>query len=512
MKKMKSELTAATSMLLCFITIGISSLLGEEARSTLPLIPYPQELKLQQGVLTPDKNLVLTYAVGNADLSRIAETCVQDFTAIGFSATHGREAPQGATVIGLAIMEDEDLGGEGYRITVDAKVSITAATPQGLFWGTRTLLQLLHGGPQKALAQLTINDKPEFEYRGLLIDNARRVHSLDFHLKTIKRLASYKLNRYQIHFSDNEGYTLPSAAFPELPTKNRHYTREQINTLVATAQQYHVMIVPEIDVPGHSAALTRGISNLICTDMPQGAGKLCIGEERTYEVLDTLFGEICEMIPGEYWHLGADEVSYKGHTCTACASRMEREKLKDGAQLFNYFINRMHGIVKSKGRKMLVWEGFAPTLEPLVDRDIIVCPFDVKHRGHMPSDYFKAGYNVLNTAWSPLYVADNISMSTPEIIARWSPYMFGAGRSPQSIAYWKKFDAQEYQGRIIGAQMCSWAIEEKAEEGLLFGTGPGFHNYGRPGPRVQIMAERIWSGSRTTTKDLLERAGAAYWD
>ena len=99
----------------------------------------------------------------------------------------------------------------------------------------------------------------------------------------------------------------------------------------------------------------------------------------------------------------------------------------------------------------------------------------------------------------------------PEIIALWSPYMFGAGRSPQPFAYWKKFNPDEYQGKILGGQMCSWDIEEKAEEGLLLGTGPGFPEYGRPAPRLPIMAERVWTGSKTTAKDLLERVGANYW-
>ena len=89
--------------------------------------------------------------------------------------------------------------------------------------------------------------------------------------------------------------------------------------------------------------------------------------------------------------------------------------------------------------------------------------------------------------------------------------MFGAGRSPQPLAYWKKFKPEAYRGKIMGGQMCSWDIEEKAEEGLLFGTGPGFYDYGRPEPRAQIMAERLWTGSKTTAKDLLERTGVSYW-
>jgi N-acetyl-beta-hexosaminidase len=268
------------------------------------------------------------------------------------------------------------------------------------------------------------------------------------------------------------------------------------------------MVVPEIDVPGHAAALLAGIDGLKCGS---GGRKLCIGREETYQVLEKLFTEAMDMMPGAYWHLGADEVYYNGDGCEHCSARIKSENLENGDQLFNYFINRMHGFVKGRGKQMLVWEGFSPTLEPTIHKDVIVCPFDVKHEGKMPADYFKAGYKILNTSWSPLYVADKLYMTTPEILARWSPYMFGAGRSPQPYAYWKKFSPEDYRGKILGGQICSWATEQKAEEGLLFGTGPGFPDYGRPAPRVQIMAERVWTGSNTTVKNLLERVGEAYW-
>ncbi len=497
------------------MVVNSTAFCGEADSSRLPLVPYPQEIALGKGDFTPQKVLVLKFLEGHASITRIAETFARDLSAIGFSASHGKALPaETPGIVELSIRHDDKLGEEGYRLTIDSKVSIVAATSEGLFWGTRTLLQLLQAGPGKAVPRLAISDKPEFEYRGLMIDNARRFHSLDFHIQTIKRMSSFKLNRYQIHFSDDQSYTLPSDVFAKLPTKDRHYSREQIRQLVAAGREYHVMIVPEIDVPGHARALIAGIPSIKCTNVPAGKGakKLCVGKEETYEALEKLFSEIMEMLPGEYWHLGADEVRYGATSCDACLKRMKDEKLADGDQLFHYFINRMHRFFKSKGRTMLVWEGFHPDRGPVVDKDIIVCPFDVKHKGHMPSDYFKAGYKTLNTAWSPLYVADRLYMTTPEILARWSPYMFGAGRSPQPLAYWKKFSPGSLDpGQIIGAQMCSWANEEKAEEGLLFGTGAGFFDYGRPGPRVQIMAERLWTGSRTNPKDLLERVGKAYW-
>ena len=504
-KTLKS-LMSVRGLLLAIMALHGSQLLAKPEELRLPLVPYPQKLEIQAGAFTPGKQLVFTHDKG---LSELAETCGRDLALIGFTTSHSKGDPKkGTSIIKLSIQEDQELGKEGYRLKIDSGVSITAATSEGLFWGTRTLLQLLHGGPGKAVRQLSIVDQPEFEYRGLMIDNARSFHTIDFHIKTIKRMASFKLNRYQIHFSDHESYTLPSASFPGLPTEGRHHTAEEIARLMEVSRRYHVMVVPEIDVPGHARALIKGIPSLGCGG---GGGKLCIGKEETYQALEKLYSEVMEMMPGAYWHLGADEVHYSGTKCTDCVARMKKEKLENGTQLFHYFINRMHGVIKSKNRQMLVWEGFSPTLEPAIHKDIIVCPFDIKFRGKMPADYFKAGYKVLNTSWTPLYVADKLYMTTPEIIARWSPYMFGAGRSPQPFAYWKKFDPEKYRGKVLGGQVCSWATEEKAEDGLLFGAGPGFPEYGRPAPRVQIVAERVWTGSTTTVKDLLERVGEGYW-
>ncbi len=359
---------------------------------------------------------------------------------------------------------------------------------------------------------MDIEDKPMLEYRGLLIDNARSFHSLEFHLKTIRQMSYYKMNRYQIHFSDHESYTLPSDKFPDLPTKGRHFSKEDVSQLQEVAERYHVEIVPEIDVPGHSGALTSGIPELNCTHLEGNSAKLCIGKESTYEILKELFSEVMEMFPGTYWHLGADEVHYSdldACECTACKTRMKENNFTKGIEVYQSFINEMYAFIKKEKREMFVWEGFDPYSEPEINKEILVCPFDVKFKGKMPADYMNKGYRILNTSWTPLYIADGIYMTTPEIIARWNPYMFGAGRSPQPYAYWEKFKPTPL---VIGAQMCSWAIEEAAEEGLIFGTGPGYPEYGRPAPRLQIVAERVWTGSSTSYTDLLERVGEAYWD
>ncbi|MFT7035643.1 MAG: hypothetical protein ACJA2S_004167 [Cyclobacteriaceae bacterium] len=495
-----------------FILLMLSVPLFAQALTKPLLVPWPQKVTLNTGVFVPKRVIELVYKDNQKETKSLIETFAKDLSESGYIVSDSRKKTSpGKSYIILDLTDDKAFAEEEYVLKVDADITITAGSATGLFWGTRTVLQLLSGGAGSSVSKLDIEDKPMLEYRGLLIDNARSFHSLKFHLKTIKQMSYYKMNKYQVHFSDHESYTLPSDKFPDLPTKGRHFTKEEVRQLQEFAEKYHVQIVPEIDVPGHSRALTSGMPELNCTDV-EGAGKLCIGKESTYKILKELFSEVMEMFPGEYWHLGADEVHYPDLDacgCNECKARMRNKNFNSGIELYQSFINDMHAFVKKNNRQMLVWEGFDPASEPEINKEIIVCPFDIKHKGKMPADYMNNGYRILNTSWTPLYIADGIYMTTPEVIARWSPYMFGAGRSPNPYAYWKKFKPTSL---IIGAQVCSWAIGEEAEEGLIFGTGQGFPDYGRPAPRLQIVAERVWTGSSTSYNDLLERVGEAYWD
>lgn len=509
----RSSIIVARRILTCLLAIlflSVSSVAWETSKPLL--IPWPKEITFGEGFFIPKQQLALINPRHDKGVHELVETFSGDLTGLGYSVViSSKPGDSNKSIIILKLTEDKSLAREAYSLKVDSKISVTARTVTGLFWGTRTVLQLLNGGSGAAIPVLDINDMPMLGYRGLMIDNARSFHSLDFHLQTIKRLSYYKMNKYHIHFSDDQSYTLPSDKFPNMPTKGKHFTKEQVHKLVETAKKYYVGIVAEIDVPGHASALTAGIPELKCEHVHGGAGKICIGKESTYKILQELIKEVMGMIPGYYWHLGADEVHYSDLDvceCGACKTRMAENNFKQGINLYHYFINRMYSFVQGENREMIVWEGFNPVEEPTVNKKIIVCPFDVKHEGRMPSDYMDQGYRLLNTSWTPLYIADGIYMTTPEILARWNPYMFGAGRSPNPFAYWKKFQPTPL---VIGAQMCSWANGEKAEEGMIFGTGPGFPSYGRPAPRLQIVAERVWTGSTTSYVDLLERAGIAYW-
>ncbi len=153
----------------------------------------------------------------------------------------------GAGDIALTLGEDT-LPAEGYRLTVAASVTVRAGTTAGAFYGTRTLLQLLHRSA--TVPGGTAVDRPAKAERGLMIDQGRKYFTVDWVKQHIKELAYLKLNYFHFHLSDTYGFRLESSTHPEIVSAE-HYSKQDIADLVALGLKYHVTIVPEIDTPGH---------------------------------------------------------------------------------------------------------------------------------------------------------------------------------------------------------------------------------------------------------------------
>lgn len=285
--------------------------------------------------------------------------------------------------------------------------------------------------------------------------------------------------------------------------------------IVQQAQEYHVILVPEIDVPGHDRALVAGI--------PELHGKLNISSNATLEILQGLFDEVMGMIPGPYWHLGADE--YPNQHSAAYVG----------------FINTMNTYVRSRNRTMLVWEGFysvngSNASAPQVDRSVLVMPFDSFHADKKPVSYYDAGYTIVNAAWAPNYFC---GAAYPYELAFWDPSMFGCPsdhttpplthgatsrdphtnwqRLPQDIwnpssNLWPNttkfpypFVPKPQPARIAGGALCSWAQDEATE--VIGWFGVNCTATGLEAPRAAIFAEKMWRGAASVHDDLLKRVG-----
>src|SRR5437764_8267448 len=244
----------------------------------------------------------------------------------------------GATTIELALDPKQGTGPEGYDIVITpAAVTVKAAAPAGIFYGTQTLRQLLpywseyeailYRQPRPAtLPPLHIRDTPRYEWRGAMLDVARHFFSVDEVEQFIDLLAMHKMNRLHLHLADDQGWRIEIKKWPDLTAKGGRsevggtpggfYTQAQYADLVAYAADRFVTIVPEIDMPSHTNAALSSIDELNCngratppfTGIEVGFSALCVDLEFTYKFLDDVIGEIAAMTPGPYFHAGGDEV------------------------------------------------------------------------------------------------------------------------------------------------------------------------------------------------------------
>ena len=291
-------------------------------------------------------------------------------------------------------------------------ITITAQKPQGIFYGVGTLLQLLPAeikskevqsdGVQWTIPCVDITDKPQFVWRGLMLDVSRHFFTKEEVMKFIDELAEYKMNVFHWHLTDDQGWRIEIKSLPKLtevgawrakrvgqwwhrdrlmpgekPTYGGFYTHEDVKEVVAYAASRFVRVIPEIDVPGHSVAALVSYPELACTKAPasvnvgnkffgEDENTLCVGKDFTFEFMDKVLTEVSALFPDDYVHIGGDEC-FKGfwHKCPRCRARMKAENLKNEEELQSYFIHRMGDILKAKGKKLIGWDeilegGLAP--------------------------------------------------------------------------------------------------------------------------------------------------------
>ncbi|HEY0653150.1 MAG TPA: beta-N-acetylhexosaminidase [Chryseosolibacter sp.] len=289
--------------------------------------------------------------------------------------TDGEKANE--NVINLALTGNNDLGAEGYKVDIDEKqVNISASTPAGLFYGVQTLRQLLADKKEGSSADSwevaagSIEDRPEYEWRGSMLDVARHFFSVEDVKRYIDLISYYKMNKLHLHLSDDQGWRIEIKSWPDLTAiggisqvgggKGGFYTQEQYKDIVAYAQSRFVTIVPEIDLPGHiNAALVsypglnvgvpivlekgnnKPVAGRPYTGIEVGFSTLDIKKDLTFKFVNDVVREISEITPGPYFHVGGDEAAVT--------------KKPD----YIAFVNRFKEIVKANGKKMIGWEEIA---------------------------------------------------------------------------------------------------------------------------------------------------------
>lgn len=441
-----------------------------ETQSTLSIIPLPRDVKMGQGSLK----------LGGAGLPPVNVTFSTELERAGILVHELLEAVTGKeikvltntysceTLVEISLTVDPGLPEDTYRITIMDTVILAGGSLRALQWAIASLMQMVHqAGPAGSpwiLPRCNITDAPAYPYIGLLVDLARKWHPVRVIEQCIVLCWWYKVRYLHLHFTDKPSYTLPSAAFPRLPTRKRHYSREEITALNAFARDHGVTIIPEIDLPGHSRALVHAYPKLFGLEpfklgKPVRNGVVNIGKEDVYEALSKIVRETCDLFPDSpYFHLGADEVRYEDLENDPDVARYVKEHdLDDVHELYRHFIARVDDVVKSCGKQMCVWEGFGPTGKVPIPKDIPVFVFESLYN---TADRLVAdGYHVVNTSWQPIYVTRRKNW-TPEKIYTWNPRRW-ENWVERSKAFEKPI-VIEPTPLLLGAEMCSW--EQEADE------------------------------------------------
>jgi len=366
------------------------------------LIPRPMELKLaaagkDAAGFQLASGAVIVHDKETAGLARMLQQDIAEQTGLWLKLA--TDPVGGAVRIDLRTDPTDLPGKEAYVLAVSSScAAVRASQPEGRFYATRTLLQLLFqagqdgadaapaAAPAKrapaAVPALTITDSPRFPWRGLMLDCSRTFQSIDYVKKTIDRMAMYKMNVLHMHLTDDQGWRLAIRKYPELTRKGAafpenwnepaehqgFYTRAQMKDIIACAAARGITIVPEIEMPGHCLAAIACYPKLSCKGGPfeihpffKGPGIhneiYCAGNDETFEFLQDVLSEVIEIFPSQYIHIGGDEApknSWKA--CAKCQARIKAKGLKDEHELQSWFIKRIEKFVNSKGRKIIGWD------------------------------------------------------------------------------------------------------------------------------------------------------------
>lgn len=377
----------------------------------------------------------------------------------------------------IVLRIDPSLEGESYALDVEDSATVSGGNYAAVAFGTVSLLQALTADGSKPVApQMTVKDAPSASVRGLLVDVARQWHSVETLKQLVEVCRWYKIRQLQIHFTDDQSFTFPSTAFPALQTPQRHYTVEQLRDLEAFARDRGIEILPELEIPGHAAAMVGQVPDFFANNPPAG-NVVCPGREETYRALDTLIGEMTDIFrTTPYFHIGADEVNMDPwKNCQHCQSYMARHTLDNVDELYRHFIVRMNEIVKKHGKKTIVWEGFHKEGKTDIPRDVTVMVFESLY--NIAPDLLAQGYPVINASWQPLYVVNQRNWS-PEHIYGWNMYRWESCWEP-SKAYGNPITVEPTQ-LVLGAQLCAWEQGEDIEVSSIR-------------RRLPAMSERLWN-------------------
>ncbi len=393
-----------------FIFLMLSGILSLNA-AIIPIIPLPAEMHTKCGHFKINKKTNIYIPGDNAELKRLAAYFAEKVKLSGgpelkIISEPNLEmlAPKNAIIFKFNKLAGSRIS-ESYELTINRhSIVLGADNGSGIFYGIQSLFQLMPAEIEKPASQnslknislkcISIKDNPRYVYRGMHLDVCRHIFPVSFVKQYIDLMATYKMNTFHWHLTEDQGWRIEIKKYPKLASiggfrrgtqvgkldsadaklYGGFYTQEQIKDIVAYAAQRYVTIIPEIEMPGHCIAALAAYPQLACNKGPfevrtsWGVAEdvYCAGNDSVFTFLQDVLSEVIELFPSQYIHIGGDEVpKNRWQSCPKCQARIKTEGLKDEAELQSYFIKRIEKFLTSKGRKLIGWDeilegGLAP--------------------------------------------------------------------------------------------------------------------------------------------------------
>lgn len=371
------------------------------------VVPLPQSIVMTAdgGTFSLTPEVKLLYPAGDEALRRNANLLASYICDnLGFTpAVESYELSKLKKVSGsgaVVLAADPRISNkEGYTLKVTPKgVTITGATPAGVFYGIQTLRKSLPVTAPAEVAEavelpaVTVTDEPRFHYRGMLLDTGRHFYPVKDLKQFVDMMAMHNMNTFHWHITDDAGWRIELKRHPEITEIGHlrretifgrvapvydgtpyggYYTQDDIKEVLQYCADRYINVIPEIDMPGHTLSLLASHPEVGCTGGPYEVAThwgvypdiLCAGKEATFKLAEEIWDEVLELFPSEYVNIGGDEApKVNWAKCPDCQRRIAEEGItaKDGfsaeSQLQGYFTKRLEKYLNSKGRKVIGWD------------------------------------------------------------------------------------------------------------------------------------------------------------
>jgi len=347
--------------------------ISAEDRLAIDLMPLPSSLELKGGKLYLSSAPKLSYVgISTERLDRAFERFTKRLEArMNGPATTENEGSVEITIRCDSVSSrfpsmEED---ESYRIKIKGdRIELSAPEERGIFHGLETLFQLLEKDVEGwYVPELEMQDAPRYPWRGLMIDVSRHWIPKSVILRNLDAMAAVKMNVLHLHLTDHQGFRIESKVYPklhEMGSEGNYYTQQEIREILDHAADRGIRIVPEFDVPGHTASWFTGYPELASDEGPHVIYKGIIGDaimnpanEYTFDFLNELFGEMTALFPDTYFHVGADEPRDEDWTTNpAIQEFMKSQGFSDNHALYAYFNQHLYEIVQGHGKRLLGWD------------------------------------------------------------------------------------------------------------------------------------------------------------